>query len=76
MFAQRYMVKVRSDGSLEMPAVKFAPGSEVEVIVLAGGVDDDVYLSEATALLSQDAFARVWDSPEEDEAWEYLQQAM
>ena len=35
--------------------------------------DDEEPLGILTAMASEDALATIWDTPEEDEAWRYLQ---
>lgn len=42
------------------------------VAFVTQGSPEDLPLTEVCATLSQDAFARLWDTPEEDEAWRDL----
>jgi hypothetical protein len=72
MRAARHVFKVPPEGKVDLSLTEFEQGTAVEVIVLSAEDSDDLDFSDFTALLSQEAFARIWDSPEEDEAWKDL----
>jgi hypothetical protein len=61
---------VEADGRVRLLEVlPLPPGSRALVTILEGEYFDD------TALLSERALATDWDREEEDDAWQYLQQA-
>lgn len=60
---------IEPDGSVRLvEPVHVAHPQRALVTVLDEGADSD------TALLSEAALAQDWDRPEEDEAWQHLQQ--
>lgn len=48
----------------------------VQVSVPLSRQEAEVPDAEVTALLSEEALSRIWDTPEEDEAWQHLQKGM
>lgn len=77
MLAQRYIARVRPDGTLDLPELGYDPGTEVEVIVLSNGTASaDGNPAELSFALSVETLRRLWDDPEEDAAWRDLQQVM
>jgi hypothetical protein len=75
MVAQRYIAEVQPGGKIDLPELELAPGTAVEVIILSNGALED-NPAELSFRLSRETLAAIWDSPEEDEAWASLQQAM
>ena len=65
---------IDTDGKVKLkePVVLKAPCRAIVTIF-----DDDVWAepTRETALLSEQALARDWERPEEDEAWSHLQKA-
>lgn len=71
---------ITSKGQIVIPSSmrtgKFDVGRRVAVIATDSHIEirplDDVEKRMGTAIASEKALAKLWDTPEEDEAWEYL----
>ncbi|MDG6245113.1 MAG: AbrB/MazE/SpoVT family DNA-binding domain-containing protein [Methanolobus sp.] len=54
----------------------FGPGSKVAVIAMEDHIEvrpiEDIEWKMDTALASERSLSKLWDSPEEDEAWDHL----
>jgi hypothetical protein len=55
--------------------VTLSKSTRALVTILGDDVTNEELLENTTAFLSQQALARDWLRPEEDEAWSHLQQA-
>jgi AbrB family looped-hinge helix DNA binding protein len=71
---------ITSKGQIVIPSSmrkgNFDVGHRVAVIAKNSNIEirplDEVEKRMATAIASEKALAKLWDTPEEDEAWDYL----
>ncbi len=71
---------ITSKGQIVIPSSMrkgdFDVGQRVAVIAKNRHIEirplDDIEKRMATAIASEKALAKLWDTPEEDEAWDYL----
>lgn len=71
---------ITSKGQIVIPSTMrkglFEVGAKVAVIAKNNHIEirplDDVERRMGTAIASEKALAKLWDTPEEDEAWDYL----
>ncbi len=71
---------ITSKGQIVIPSSMrkgdFGVGHRVAVIAKNSHIEirplDEVEKRMATAIASEKALAKLWDTPEEDEAWDYL----
>jgi hypothetical protein len=69
---KRLRVKVKPDGSIELPALDIAPGTEVDAVILTANEAQESELDSLAlhaALLAEPRLAELWETAEEDAAW-------
>ena len=67
---RKYKATSKGGGLIEVEALNVPAGEELEIVVIED--DNEEQLALLTSALSQSAFSRIWDDPEEDAAWKDL----